>query len=59
MTKTQVTNRRINDDPWCDSDGYDLDMILALIRKGALVRAYSVLIKSAVAMGQLAARSPY
>lgn len=59
MIKTQVTNRRINDDPSSDSDGHELDMILALIQNGALVRAYSILIKSAVAMSQLAAPSPY
>ena len=50
MIKTQVTNRRIDDDPSCDSDGHELAVILALIQRGTLVRAYSILIKSAVAM---------
>jgi hypothetical protein len=48
--KTQVSNRRICDNPSCDSDEHELWIILALIKKGTLVHAYSVLIKSAVAM---------
>jgi hypothetical protein len=51
MIKRQLTNRRIDDDPSCNSDGHEPQSILALIKKGVLVRAYSDLIKSAAAMG--------